>query len=166
MYLLTVRFRCFPKDSSQTWQQHLLDHFFYAAEDKMVINHNMSAKGTRQKYLKDLFVQWRGLLAAYDEGIAKGDTMLASAIWRNVFKADEDVDVKGVAAIVSYMRRNLRGLDLLDDHIIMSGGVEFGAGDPSVEMGIVRIKSKMLDLPFTVGKVVNEPVAPAAKKQM
>jgi cytochrome b pre-mRNA-processing protein 3 len=157
LYLLSVRFRCFPDPISQTWQQHLLDHFFFEAENKMTINHNMHASGTRNKYLKDLFIQWRGLLAAYDEGLVKGDAVLAAAIWRNVFKADEEVDVRGIAAIVSYMRRTLRGLDAMDEADVTAGRMVFG--DPSAEMALVMQKSRMMDLPFKDGKVVNEPVA-------
>ena len=112
----------------------------------MTINHNMHARGVRNKYLKDLFIQWRGLLAAYDEGLAKGDAVLAAAIWRNVFKANEDVDVKGLGQIVSYMRRALKGLDALDDRKVMQARLEFG--NPAAERSIVAMKSKMMDLPF------------------
>ncbi|THV53000.1 hypothetical protein BGAL_0062g00160 [Botrytis galanthina] len=146
LYLLSVRLRCFPGAESQPWQQHLLDHFFYDAENKMIINHNMHARGTRNKYLKDMFVQWRGLLAAYDEGLAKGDAVLAAAVWRNVFKANEDVDIKGLATIVSYMRRTMQELEKLSDQDIMSGQLTFG--DPAGEASFVGIKSKMMDLPL------------------
>ncbi|KAI9055672.1 hypothetical protein LZ554_000615 [Drepanopeziza brunnea f. sp. 'monogermtubi'] len=146
MYLLSVRLRCFPAQSAQTWQQHLLDHFFYDAENRMTINHNMHARGTRNKYLKDLFVQWRGLLAAYDEGLVKGDAVLAAAIWRNVYKAKEDVDIRVLAQIVSYMRRALKGLDALPDEKINMAALQFG--DPKQEAALVRSRSKMMDLPF------------------
>ncbi|KAL9579537.1 MAG: hypothetical protein Q9203_006654, partial [Teloschistes exilis] len=63
MYILHVRLRAFHPASAQTWHQHLLDHFFYTAEDRMVRDHNIAARGARNSYLKDLFVQWRGLLA-------------------------------------------------------------------------------------------------------
>ncbi|ATZ58596.1 Bccbp3 [Botrytis cinerea B05.10] len=146
LYLLSVRLRCFPGSESQPWQQHLLDHFFYDAENKMIINHNMHARGTRNKYLKDMFVQWRGLLAAYDEGLAKGDAVLAAAVWRNVFKANEDVDIKGLATIVSYMRHTMQELEKLSDQDIMSGQLTFS--DPAGEASLVGIKSKMMDLPL------------------
>jgi cytochrome b pre-mRNA-processing protein 3 len=147
MYLIAARFRCFPTLSqTQTWQQHLLDHFFYDAENRMMVNHNMHARGTRNKYLKDLFIQWRGLLAAYDEGIYKGDAVLAAAIWRNVFKANEDVDIKALAQIVSYMRRALKGLDSMPDETLMSVDLQFGS--PKDEANAVAMKSKMMDLPF------------------
>jgi cytochrome b pre-mRNA-processing protein 3 len=144
MYLLTTRLRCFPKGEAQIWQQHLLDHFFADAENKMAVYHNMHTRGVRNKYLKDLFVQWRGLLAAYDEGLFKGDAVLASAIWRNIFKANEETDIRRVAQIVSFMRRSLQRLDSLPDDQLVA--VKFGS--PSQEGNIVRLKSPMMDLPF------------------
>ncbi|TVY23413.1 Protein CBP3, mitochondrial [Lachnellula hyalina] len=146
VYLLTVRFRCFDPSIARVWQQHILDHFFFDAENKMVLNHGMNARGTRNKYLKDLFIQWRGVLAAYDEGIAKDDAVLASAVWRNVFKASENVDIKRLAQIVSYMRRVLAGLDSADDETVMKAMMTFGS--PESEGGLVAFKSKMMDTPF------------------
>ena len=106
MYLLTVRLRAMGSQTAfQNYQRYLLEHFSNAAEDKMLILHGMSARGIRNRYLKDLFIQWRGLLAAYDEGLVKGDTALAGAVWRNMFKADEEVDWLKVSVIVAYMRR-------------------------------------------------------------
>jgi cytochrome b pre-mRNA-processing protein 3 len=112
----------------------------------MTINHNMHARGTRNKYLKEMFIQWRGLLAAYDEGLAKGDAVLAAAVWRNVFKANEDVDIKILAQIVSYMRRALRGLDAVSDDKVMQAGLQFTS--PKEESKVVGLKSPMMDLPF------------------
>jgi len=146
MYLLSARFRCFDAPTSQPWQQHLLDHFFYDAENRMTINHGMHARGTRNKYLKDLFVQWRGILAAYDEGIYKGDSVLAAAVWRNVFKATEDVDVRGLAQIVSYMRRTLKALDATSDEKVMSARLEFRS--PVEERLLVGQRSTMMDVSF------------------
>jgi cytochrome b pre-mRNA-processing protein 3 len=106
MYLLTVRLRALDSQTSfQNYQRYLLEHFSHAAEDKMLILHGMSARGIRNRYLKDLFIQWRGLLAAYDEGLVKGDAVLAGAVWRNLFKGDEEVDWIKVSVIVGYMRR-------------------------------------------------------------
>jgi cytochrome b pre-mRNA-processing protein 3 len=157
MYILTTRIRCFPASSTpQTYLQHLLDHFFYDAENRMTINHNMHARGTRNRYLKDLFIQWRGLLAAYDEGLVKGDAVLAAAVWRNVFKGGEEVDVRKVAMVVSYLRRALKGLERVPDETVQMGEVVFG--DPGREAVLVRQKSRMMSLPFRDGKVVNEPV--------
>ncbi|KAK5141201.1 Serine carboxypeptidase 3, partial [Cryomyces antarcticus] len=67
----------------------------------MATYHGMVARGTRNKYLKDLFIQWRGVLAAYDEGLIRGDAVMAAAVWRNVFKGDENVDAEKLALIVA-----------------------------------------------------------------
>ncbi len=146
IYLLSARLRAFEPYASGPWQQHLLDHFFYDAENRMIFYHGMHARGTRNKYLKDMFVQWRGLLAAYDEGLAKGDAVLAAAVWRNVFKASEEVDVRSLAQIVSYMRRALKALDGMTDEQVQQAGLQFGS--PADEASVVARKSQMMNLPF------------------
>jgi cytochrome b pre-mRNA-processing protein 3 len=109
MYLLTVRLRGLDDQTSfQNYQRYLLEHFSHAAEDKMLIFHGMAARGIRNKYLKDLFLQWRGLMAAYDEGLVKGDAELAGAVWRNLFKGSEEVDWVKVAEVVAYIRRSIQ----------------------------------------------------------
>jgi len=145
MYLLTVRLRQFPPAHAPTWHQHLLDHFFYIAEDKMVTTHNMAARSARNKYLKDLFVQWRGLMAGYDEGLVRGDSVLATAVWRNVFKGDPEVDFRGVGEVVSYVRGVLKGLEGLSDEGVGTGSVVFG--DPGTERDGVLVRSRMMDSP-------------------
>ncbi|EAA26564.1 hypothetical protein GE21DRAFT_4331 [Neurospora crassa] len=115
LWLVVVRLRCLDKDAHATWQAQLVDHFFHQAEEKMDRTHDMSSRVMRQRYLQDLFVQWRGVVLAYDEGLVKGDAVLAAAVWRNLFKASEDVDVRALAAIVSWMRSSLKYLDSMED---------------------------------------------------
>lgn len=106
MYVLTVKMRTLPDQKAYLeHQRYLVEHFSAAAEDKMALLHGMNARGIRNRYLKDLFQQWRGVIYAYDEGIVKGDAVLASAVWRNLWKAEEDVDWEKVAMVVAYMRR-------------------------------------------------------------
>ncbi|RMZ89016.1 hypothetical protein DV736_g3753, partial [Chaetothyriales sp. CBS 134916] len=116
MYLLTVRLRAMSSAANfKLYQQYLLEHFSQAAEEKMMLLHTISARGIRNQYLKDLFVQWRGVLAAYDEGLIKGDAVLASAVWRNVFKGDEEVDWEKVARVVAWMRAVIAELSRVED---------------------------------------------------
>lgn len=115
MYLIVVRLRGCEEVTYKEWHKQLLDHFFHAAEAKMGVAHELTSSSIRQRYLKDLFVQWRGLLLAYDEGLVKGDAVLASAVWRNLFKGREDVDVVALAGVVGFMRRCLKDLDNLPD---------------------------------------------------
>jgi cytochrome b pre-mRNA-processing protein 3 len=144
MYLLTVRIRCFPAAHAPAWHQHLLDHFFYIAEDRMVTTHNVHARSIRNKYLKDLFVQWRGLMAGYDEGLVKGDAVLATAVWRNVFRGEAETDLRRLGEVVSYMRGVLEGLEGMEDKAVAGGEVVFG--DPESEREGVLVRSRGLDM--------------------
>jgi cytochrome b pre-mRNA-processing protein 3 len=148
MYLLVVRFRCFDPAAQQAWQAQLVNHFFYHAEAKMEDVHDLSSRAIRQRYLKDLFVQWRGLILAYDEGIVKGDAVLASAVWRNLFKAREDVDVRALAAVVAWMRSGLRELGEMSDEV-----VEFQA---ATAFPSLRGKFQKVDLPTAAMKAAFE----------
>ncbi len=108
----------------------------------MVQLHNVHSRAIRNKYLKDLYIQWRGLLAGYDEGLIRGDAVLATAVWRNVFKADEDVDFIALGQVISYMRGVLKGLDGMSDSAIADGEVVFGS--PGTEKSGVLRKSAMM----------------------
>lgn len=122
MYILTVKMRTLPDNSTYlNYQRYLLEHFSNAAEDKINILHGISARGTRNKYLKDMFVQWRGVQYAYDQGLVSGDAMLAGAVWRNLWKADENVDWEKVALVVGFMRRAISGLADVDLQQIAQG---------------------------------------------
>lgn len=84
--------------------------------------HELHSRAIRQTYLKDLFVQWRGLILSCDEGMVKGDAVLAAAVWRNLFKAKEDVDLRSLAAVVSWIRAGVKSLDALPDELVDDRG--------------------------------------------
>ncbi|PHH67293.1 hypothetical protein CDD82_1474 [Ophiocordyceps australis] len=115
LYLINARLRCFERDTYRAWQQQLIDHFFFDAEQKMHLDHEITSSGLRQRYLKDLFVQWRGLLLAYDEGLVAGDAILASAVWRNLCKGVPDTDPRALLAVVGWMRCSLTELEAISD---------------------------------------------------
>ena len=125
----------------------------------MAMWHGMVARGVRNKYLKDLWLQWRGILLSYDEGLINGDAVLAAAIWRNVFKASEGTDVADLALVTAYMRQQLKMLDGLSDQEIAEGRVKFG--DPGQLKGLVGRESKWMSKPLTQEemKKVEEKVA-------
>jgi cytochrome b pre-mRNA-processing protein 3 len=143
MYMLQVRFRMFPATHAPIWVQHLTNHAFYAAEDRLAVFHKFSSNSLRQKYLKDMFANWRAVLLSYDEGIVKGDAVLAAAVWRNLFGAREDVDFQKLAQVVGYMRKEIRRLDVASDEEVASGHWKF-AGDPGAEAEAVRKPSKLM----------------------
>ncbi|OAQ89289.1 3-oxoacyl synthase [Purpureocillium lilacinum] len=115
LYLINARLRMLDRDAYRNWQQQLVDHFFFECEKKMHLDHGITSAALRQRYLKDIFVQWRGLLLAYDEGLIKGDAVLASAVWRNLFKGDPAADPRALLAIVGWMRSSLAALEAASD---------------------------------------------------
>jgi cytochrome b pre-mRNA-processing protein 3 len=133
----------FPKTHAPLWIQHLTNHAFYAAEDRLVVWHKLNANSLRQKYLKDVFSQWRAVLLSYDEGIVKGDAVLATAVWRNVFASREDVDFEKLAQIVGYMRRELARLDQASDDDVANGTWKFSAG-PVEEEKVVKVQARSM----------------------
>ncbi|KAK0711052.1 ubiquinol-cytochrome C chaperone-domain-containing protein [Lasiosphaeris hirsuta] len=152
MYLVVVRLRALEPETYTPWQTQLVDHFFHAAEAKMEVTHYMSSAALRQRYLKDLFVQWRGLLLAYDEGLARGDATLAAAVWRNLFKAREDVDARHLAGVVAYMRHCLNEWDQMDDGRFMEllgymGMLDKKGGDSDLFDVVIKEELRTLDLP-------------------
>lgn len=136
LYLVVVRLRCLEKPAWQAWQTQLVNHFFQHAEDQMEVNHGMS-RMIRSRHLNSLFQTWRGVLLAYDEGLVKGDAVMAAAVWRNVFKSREDVDMRHVAAIVAWMRMTLRSLDEMLDPSLLYHGASVFKTQPTLALGVV-----------------------------
>ncbi|KAH7408560.1 ubiquinol-cytochrome C chaperone-domain-containing protein [Phaeosphaeria sp. MPI-PUGE-AT-0046c] len=143
MWMLQVRFRMLPQSHSSVWIQHLTNQAFWSAEDRLVIWHKFNANSLRQKQLKDMFAQWRAVLLAYDEGLVKGDAMLAAALWRNLMGGRDNVDFEKLAQIVGYMRRELKRLDDASHDDVVSGEWKF-SGDPGDMASTVRTTSRMM----------------------
>ena len=146
LYALLVRLRYLPADETSMFHQHLNNAYFVAAEHRMIMYHRINIGGIRQRYLKDLFAQWRGAILAYDEGLIKGDAVLATAIWRNVFKADEAVNLETVATVTSYLRRCLRMLDKMQDDQVRRVEIQWPGLEQ--EQVLVRAESPQLKMPF------------------
>lgn len=109
----------------------------------MVKQYGVKSATQRRGYMKDLFHQYRGLTAAMDEGLMKGDAVLASAIWRNTFDASDNVDIEVLAMVTSHVRRVLSKLGQVGDEIVLTGRVKFGL--PDEELKVVRKKGTFLE---------------------
>lgn len=151
MYILTVRLREFPAEHAKIWHQQLLDHFFYAAEERMEVWHGIVARSTRNKYLKDMWTQWRGVIFSYDEGLVKGDAVLAGAVWRNLFKGNVETDVTDLARIVVFLRRDLKAMEALADEEVAEARIRFG--DPGESGKVLQRKSGWMSKGFEEGEV-------------
>jgi cytochrome b pre-mRNA-processing protein 3 len=125
----------------------------------------MSSRGARNKALKDLYLQWRGVQLGYDEGLIKGDAVMAAAVWRNVFKAQEGVDLEDLALVVAYMRRELQRLSKLDDETITRGEIRFDDAK-SVRSLVAGKKSAWMGKEFTAAELkAVEDMASEQKKE-
>ena len=87
-------------------------------------------------------------MAGYDEGLVKGDAVLAAAVWRNVFKAKEDIDFLVLGKVVGFIREALRALDNMPDELVTKGNILFQTPG---ERGSVKIMSS------TIEKVIEDP---------
>lgn len=116
----------------------------------MDILHGLTSRAIRNKYLKDLFIQWRGILAAYDEGMIKGDAVLGAAVWRNLWKAShtgpdgKDVNWAGIAQVVAYMRRILSELSQVHEADLITKLAQ-GDGKNSGIFGYSDLDKKMVE---------------------
>lgn len=117
------------------YAQLLVDHFSHAAEDRMEDVHGIVSKSVRARYIKDLFTQWRGVVAAYDEGLVRGDAELGAAVWRNLWGgvgmgvAEAEggkVDWRGVAVVVGWMRRVVQQLSEIESQDVVLAVVQRG----------------------------------------
>lgn len=160
MYLITARLRNLPtREAARSWERQLVDHFSFDAEERMDLVHGITSRGMRHRYLKDIFVQWRGVIMAYDEAVGKGsDAMLASAVWRNVYKARPDVDARHLAAVVSWMRLSLKSLDQIPDELLFVQAAGVFSWPVTNELVLVDRPAKELE------NVLSSPPAPVQEE--
>ncbi|KAJ3089095.1 hypothetical protein HK100_007856 [Physocladia obscura] len=59
----------------------------------------------------DLISLYYGQQLAYDEGLALGDAVLASALWRNIFSSSVEITAQDLKHITEYVRLQLQFLD-------------------------------------------------------
>jgi cytochrome b pre-mRNA-processing protein 3 len=125
---------------SDHWNELLTNHFFWEAEKTMDFDHKMDGQ-ERKKYLEQYFQVWTASILAYDEGLVKGDAVLAAAVWRLLFDANQEVDPLKIALVVAYIRREVARIGELDDNIIARGYVGFG--EPVSESDILMKNTAM-----------------------
>ncbi|GAA5891243.1 hypothetical protein JCM5296_006874 [Sporobolomyces johnsonii] len=87
VWLLSVRFRSLPAPLGRTYIQELINHMFIDMELRIRGPYAVTQSRLIKGYMKDMLEQYHGSCAAYDEGLVRGDAVLAAAVWRNVFGA-------------------------------------------------------------------------------
>ncbi|KAK6203319.1 protein required for assembly of ubiquinol cytochrome-c reductase complex [Scheffersomyces amazonensis] len=120
-WMLSVRMRALPFKYGKNYQQKLVDRLFKDMELRMAQELNISSNRIIEGYLKEYHTQLLGSVLSYDEGLASDDITLASALWRNLFNGNPNVDIRHIEALLVYVRSQLYVLSKMTDR-------EFGFG--------------------------------------
>jgi cytochrome b pre-mRNA-processing protein 3 len=158
MWILQVRIRHMPREMSRHWIELLTNHFFWNAEKTLDFEHKIDATN-RKKTLGDFFEIWRGTILAYDEGLMKGDAVMAAAVWRQLFGASGEVDPVKIALVVAYIRKELARVGNLSDKTLANGYVGFG--EPVSETDIL-MQSPLMRMPFQPDTTAAKAPSPVA----
>lgn len=130
-WMLFVRMRALPPAVAQEYQQLLVDAMFVDIEKRLSTEIRILSNRIIQNYMKDFNLQLRGAMLSYDEGLVKGDAVLAAALWRNLFDGDPDVDMDHVKRVVGYVRAQIYLFEKTSDRDFAVGHSTFI--DPWVE---------------------------------
>lgn len=124
-WMLLVRLRS-DEQQGQALSQEIFNHFWADLERRLC--EDVENPFVLGRYQKDAFQRYHGTVIALDEGLAKGDTVLAGAVFRNILShgAEEAVDGRTTARVLEYIHRSLKILDLNKEEDLRSGFVSFG----------------------------------------
>lgn len=129
VWILFVRLRCLPRAYCREYQQKLVNRIFEDIDFRLREEIKIHSDRRVNMYKKDLSNQLRGSVFAYDEGFFSDDTVLAGAVWRNLFEGKKDVDFAHIEQIVHYIRCQIYAMDKLSDLDFTQG--RFAFIDPS-----------------------------------
>lgn len=73
-----------------------------------------------KKGIEQLSQQFFGLIVAFDEGLLSRDTVLASALWWNLFSEKDKSDPVAVAHMVNYVRSQVKHMDMIPSSSLFS----------------------------------------------
>ena len=125
LWMLMVRMRALPRDVGHHYQQQMTNHFFNDAEARLRVVYQIRDGRIVQTYMKDLLLQWRGSVAAYDQALVSEDSVMAAALWRNMYGAQKDADLAALDKMIEYTRMNLKRLEDASDSEVQSGKFMF-----------------------------------------
>ncbi|KAJ3209800.1 hypothetical protein HK099_008431 [Clydaea vesicula] len=112
MWILNARLRQ-EGPAGKEMRQELFNHLWLDVEIQL---DKAGARKNVGTLIKGLIDGYYGQTLAYDEGLAKGDAVLASALYRNVFRANVNSDNKFVnlvelGKLTEYVRLQLQNLE-------------------------------------------------------
>lgn len=150
IHLLLTRFRALSTAKvANNYSQELINHFFIDAESRMRVRFGVQTSRLVKGYMKEMHTQQRGAILSLDEALARSalgtndreiladaDSVLATALWRNIWGAG------GWGEGVGGVKRKVKGVDRPDDKKSKSTSSSFeseeeeGAPDLAQDLGI------------------------------
>ena len=83
VWILACRFRALQPPLGKAYIQHLLNVFFEDIEARMRL-YGVKYGTVVARFSRDLLHKYHGTALSYEEGLIKGDTAMAAALWRNL----------------------------------------------------------------------------------
>ncbi|ANB11143.1 Cbp3p [Sugiyamaella lignohabitans] len=130
VWILFVRMRSMPRKYCREYQQKLVNSIFEDIDFRLREEIKINSDRMVNNYKKGFNDQLRGSIFAYDEGFYSDDTVLAGALWRNLFESKKDIDMTHIEQLVHYVRTQLYVLDRMSDLDFAAGRFQFI--DPSL----------------------------------
>ncbi|CEQ40233.1 SPOSA6832_01832, partial [Sporobolomyces salmonicolor] len=131
VWLLSVRFRALPAPLGRTYIQELINHMFIDMELRIRGPYAVTQSRLIKGYMKDMLEQYHGSCAAYDEGLVRGDAVLAAAVWRNVFGAGWGGELVVDPVQAKALKKGAAARDVFTtDEPVVDPAVRLGSLDP------------------------------------
>lgn len=125
MWMLYVRMRAMPRQYCREYQQKLVNGVFEDIDFRLRETIKVKGDRTINNYKKSFNNALRGSVFAYDEGFFAGDTVLAGALWRNLWDSKENVDMAHIEQLIHYIRAQLYVFERMSDIDFAAGRVLF-----------------------------------------
>jgi len=121
IWMCLVRLKTEGKDGRYLYRK-LVEMMWHDVEERIKNLGTIDSTVVRDN-LRVLLKQFYGLTIALDEGLLCDDTVLATALWRNLFYNKKETDAEVLARLVEYVRKNVQHLETYSrEHLLFRGG--------------------------------------------
>lgn len=123
IWMCLVRLKAEGKDGRFLYRK-LVEMMWFDVEERMKNLGTIDSVVVRDN-MRVLLKQFYGLTIALDEGLLCDDTVLATALWRNMFYNKKRTDAEALGRLVEYVRKNIQHLETLPADDLLYGNANF-----------------------------------------
>lgn len=120
LWIYNCRMRAEGPEAKEVMQS-VFEHLWLDIELKLAEAGAKRVNGIVQRMVASYY----GQFLAYDEGLYRGDAVLAAALWRNLLDADEDITPAKLEQLVIYVRRQLARISEAPTEDVIHGKFSF-----------------------------------------